>query len=62
MPMTGFISAKDPKWLSTIRSIEKELVSDSLVYRYRIFSGAYCNSVNGKIRRAQHGVLRVGTT
>lgn len=35
MPLIRFISPKDPKWLSTLKCIEKELVSDSLVYRYR---------------------------
>ena len=35
MPIVRFISPKDPKWLSTLDVIEKDLVSDSLVYRYR---------------------------
>ena len=35
MPLVRFISPKDPRWLSTMNRIEKELVSDSLVYRYR---------------------------
>jgi GH15 family glucan-1,4-alpha-glucosidase len=35
MPLVRFISPKDPKWLSTLERIEHELVSDSLVYRYR---------------------------
>lgn len=35
MPLVRFISPKDPRWLSTLKRIEKELVSDSLVYRYR---------------------------
>jgi GH15 family glucan-1,4-alpha-glucosidase len=35
MPLIRFISPKDPKWLSTLKCIENELVSDSLVYRYR---------------------------
>ncbi|NGX53390.1 MAG: hypothetical protein K1000chlam4_00101, partial [Chlamydiae bacterium] len=35
MPLTRFIGAKDPRWLSTLRRIEDELVSDSLVYRYK---------------------------
>lgn len=35
MPIIRFISPTDPKWLSTLRRIEEELVSDSLVYRYR---------------------------
>ena len=35
MPLFRFISPKDPRWLSTLNRIEKELVMDSLVYRYR---------------------------
>lgn len=35
MPLVRFISPKDPRWLSTMERIEKELVSDSLVYRYQ---------------------------
>jgi GH15 family glucan-1,4-alpha-glucosidase len=34
MPMQGFIAPQDPMWLSTLRAIDRELVSDSLVYRY----------------------------
>jgi GH15 family glucan-1,4-alpha-glucosidase len=34
MPLTGFAAPDDPLWLSTLRAIEHELVSDSLVYRY----------------------------
>jgi GH15 family glucan-1,4-alpha-glucosidase len=36
MPLVRFISPTDPRWLSTLRAIEQSLVSDSLVYRYRI--------------------------
>ena len=35
MPLVKFLSPRDPRWLSTLNRIEKELVSDSLVYRYR---------------------------
>ena len=35
MPMVGFISPKDPRWLSTLKRIENELVTASMVYRYR---------------------------
>jgi GH15 family glucan-1,4-alpha-glucosidase len=35
MPLFRFISPKDPRWLSTLRRVEEELVTDSLVYRYR---------------------------
>ncbi len=34
MPIEDFISATDPRWLSTLDGMNKELVSDSLVYRY----------------------------
>jgi GH15 family glucan-1,4-alpha-glucosidase len=36
MPLVRFISATDPRWLSTLRAVEKRLVEDSLVYRYEI--------------------------
>ena len=34
MPLVGFISPRDPMWQSTLRAMDDELVSDSLVYRY----------------------------
>jgi GH15 family glucan-1,4-alpha-glucosidase len=34
MPLQGFIAPQDPMWLSTLKAMDKELVSDSLVYRY----------------------------
>ncbi|MFE1555131.1 glycoside hydrolase family 15 protein [Streptomyces sp. NPDC058734] len=34
MPMVGFITPKDPRWLSTLDAMDRELVSDSLVHRY----------------------------
>jgi GH15 family glucan-1,4-alpha-glucosidase len=34
MPLLGFIAPRDPRWLSTLKAIENELVDDSLVYRY----------------------------
>jgi GH15 family glucan-1,4-alpha-glucosidase len=34
MPLEGFVTPQDPMWLSTLRAIDKQLVSDSLVYRY----------------------------
>jgi GH15 family glucan-1,4-alpha-glucosidase len=34
MPLMRFISPKDPRWMSTLKLIEKQLISDSLVYRY----------------------------
>ncbi len=36
MPLVKFISPTDPRWLSTLAAIEKELVSDTLVYRYNV--------------------------
>ncbi|WP_162055520.1 glycoside hydrolase family 15 protein [Pontibacter pamirensis] len=36
MPIIRFIGPKDPRWLSTLKRIEDELVSDALVFRYRI--------------------------
>lgn len=35
MPLMRFIGPTDPRWLSTLAAVEKELVSDSLVYRYQ---------------------------
>jgi GH15 family glucan-1,4-alpha-glucosidase len=34
MTQVGFVSPSDPMWESTLRAMESELVSDSLVYRY----------------------------
>ncbi|WFB08754.1 glycoside hydrolase family 15 protein [Streptomyces sp. LX-29] len=34
MPLAKFVSPTDPKWLSTLDTLGKDLVSDSLVYRY----------------------------
>jgi GH15 family glucan-1,4-alpha-glucosidase len=34
MPLEGFVSPTDPMWLSTLDAMDRELVSDSLVYRY----------------------------
>lgn len=34
MPTVGFITPQDPMWKSTLDAMERELVSDSLVYRY----------------------------
>lgn len=39
MPLIRFVSPSDPRWTSTLRAIEAELVSDSLVYRYRLSDG-----------------------
>jgi GH15 family glucan-1,4-alpha-glucosidase len=40
MPIIRFVSPKDPRWLTTLKAIEKDLVSDSLVYRYRFKEAA----------------------
>ncbi len=34
MPSVGFVVPTDPMWQSTLREVDAELVSDSLVYRY----------------------------
>jgi len=34
MPLQGFITPRDPMWLSTLDAMNHKLVSDSLVYRY----------------------------
>jgi len=34
MPLMGFVAPQDPQWLDTLDAMNKELVSDSLVYRY----------------------------
>jgi pentatricopeptide repeat protein len=34
MPLEGFIAPTDPMWLSTLKGMDRQLVSDSLVYRY----------------------------
>nr|WP_269089875.1 glycoside hydrolase family 15 protein [Micromonospora acroterricola] len=34
MPAVGFVAPSDPRWQSTLRAIDQDLVSDSLVYRY----------------------------
>ena len=34
MPLVGFVVPEDPRWASTLRAMDRMLVSDSLVYRY----------------------------
>ena len=34
MPQRDFVAPRDPRWLSTLAAMDRELVSDSLVYRY----------------------------
>ncbi len=36
MPLVKFIGPTDPRWLSTLDAMTKELVADSLVYRYNV--------------------------
>jgi len=36
MPLVRFISPTDPRWLSHLKALEKDLVYDTLVYRYKI--------------------------
>jgi len=40
MPLVRFIGPRDPRWLSTLAAVERELVDDTLVYRYRIGDAA----------------------
>lgn len=35
MPLTHFISPLEPRWLSTVEAIDKQLKLDVLIYRYR---------------------------
>lgn len=44
MPMMHFISPADPRWISHLKAIKKELVYDSLIYRYKIDEK---NSIDG---------------
>ena len=34
MPIVGLVAPKDPRWLSTLNAMDRELVTDSLVFRY----------------------------
>jgi GH15 family glucan-1,4-alpha-glucosidase len=34
LPLVGFVSPTDPRWLSMLRGVERQLVRDSFVYRY----------------------------
>ncbi|MHC1769893.1 MAG: glycoside hydrolase family 15 protein [Verrucomicrobiia bacterium] len=40
MPLVKFISSRDPRWLSTLNVINRELSEDSLIYRYNVLRGA----------------------
>lgn len=41
MPLVRFVSATDPRWLSTLDAIGTTLVDDGLVYRYRSDDGLH---------------------
>jgi GH15 family glucan-1,4-alpha-glucosidase len=34
MALVGFVAPRDPRWLSTLKAVDEEIVSDSLVFRY----------------------------
>ena len=40
MPLVKFISPTDPRWLSTMKASEEDLLEDSMVYRYKIGDAA----------------------
>jgi GH15 family glucan-1,4-alpha-glucosidase len=46
MPLVRFISPTDPRWLSTLRAVERRLVDDSLVHRYEIV-GEHVDGLSG---------------
>lgn len=39
MPLVRFVGASDPRWLATLDAIERHLVRDGMVYRYRSDDG-----------------------
>lgn len=39
MPLFRFVGATDPRWLATLNVIERDLVRDGMVYRYRNTEG-----------------------
>ncbi len=40
IPLVRMLSPKEPRWISTLKAIEKDLITDSLVYRYKLDKGA----------------------
>lgn len=46
LPLVRFISPVDPRWLATLKAIERNLLYDSLVYRYG--SGEASDGLSGK--------------
>jgi GH15 family glucan-1,4-alpha-glucosidase len=47
MPLVRFISPVDPRWISTLAAIEKELVSDCLVRRYDLHASREVDGLDG---------------
>jgi GH15 family glucan-1,4-alpha-glucosidase len=47
MPITGFISPHDPRWMSTLQAVDEELVEDALVYRYRTGEDGSSDGLSG---------------
>jgi GH15 family glucan-1,4-alpha-glucosidase len=48
MPLVKFIGPSDPRWRSTLKTINENLVEDSLVYRYNILKGADTGFTGGE--------------
>ena len=46
MPLMRFISPTDPRWLSTLKKIETDLIKDTFVYRYDA-SANHSDSLSG---------------
>lgn len=46
MPLIRFVSPSDPRFESTLRAIERTLLHDSLVYRYRL-AGDFSDGLSG---------------
>ncbi|HKJ40616.1 MAG TPA: glycoside hydrolase family 15 protein [Sunxiuqinia sp.] len=40
IPLVRMLSPKEPRWVSTLKALEQELITDALVYRYRLDEGA----------------------
>lgn len=40
IPLVRMLSPKEPRWIATLQAIEENLVTDSLVYRYKLEDGA----------------------
>ena len=40
IPLIRMLSPKEPRWISTLKALEDDLITDSLVYRYRLDEGA----------------------